>query len=245
MLYRDAYKAAGPALPGEMKYHLRDKGDARHGFSSIPLAWTDCRRHRRADPPGRQGGGWIATLILGVIGALLGGWIGGMVASVDYERVLQPAYVDPGRIMVPARARDLGLPSRTGGAAPSDSGRLICSLAVSGRRPLRGGGPLLALSTSTPAARAAPGANPAATPSPTTRRTRGNSAAGPPECPADQSSWTGSRSPCPGFLAQGAGRSGSACGPGPDEMPTRKVLPRRGLPERHGDERSHRSAEDR
>ncbi|MDN5754724.1 MAG: GlsB/YeaQ/YmgE family stress response membrane protein [Arthrobacter sp.] len=27
--------------------------------------------------PGRQGGGWIATLILGVIGAMLGGWIGG------------------------------------------------------------------------------------------------------------------------------------------------------------------------
>jgi uncharacterized membrane protein YeaQ/YmgE (transglycosylase-associated protein family) len=33
--------------------------------------------------PGRQGGGWIATLILGVIGALLGGWIGGMITSVD------------------------------------------------------------------------------------------------------------------------------------------------------------------
>lgn len=26
--------------------------------------------------PGRQGGGWIATLVLGVVGALLGGWIG-------------------------------------------------------------------------------------------------------------------------------------------------------------------------
>lgn len=29
--------------------------------------------------PGRQGGGWIATLILGVIGAALGGWIGSAV----------------------------------------------------------------------------------------------------------------------------------------------------------------------
>ncbi|MDN6177407.1 MAG: GlsB/YeaQ/YmgE family stress response membrane protein [Micrococcaceae bacterium] len=27
--------------------------------------------------PGRQGGGWIATLILAVIGAKQGGWIGG------------------------------------------------------------------------------------------------------------------------------------------------------------------------
>lgn len=26
--------------------------------------------------PGRQGGGWIATLVIGVIGALLGGFIG-------------------------------------------------------------------------------------------------------------------------------------------------------------------------
>lgn len=35
--------------------------------------------------PGKQGGGWISTLILGVIGALLGGWIGGMLGlgSVD------------------------------------------------------------------------------------------------------------------------------------------------------------------
>lgn len=33
--------------------------------------------------PGRQGGGWIATLILGVVGALLGGWIGGAVFGVD------------------------------------------------------------------------------------------------------------------------------------------------------------------
>jgi len=29
--------------------------------------------------PGRQGGGWLITLILGVVGALLGGWLGGMI----------------------------------------------------------------------------------------------------------------------------------------------------------------------
>ncbi|NUP60328.1 MAG: GlsB/YeaQ/YmgE family stress response membrane protein [Pseudarthrobacter sp.] len=29
--------------------------------------------------PGRQGGGWFVTLILGVVGALLGGWLGGMI----------------------------------------------------------------------------------------------------------------------------------------------------------------------
>ena len=28
--------------------------------------------------PGRQGGNWIATLVIGVVGALLGGWLGGL-----------------------------------------------------------------------------------------------------------------------------------------------------------------------
>ena len=35
--------------------------------------------------PGRQGGGWIATLVLGVIGALIGGWIGGAVFDIGYD----------------------------------------------------------------------------------------------------------------------------------------------------------------
>ncbi len=35
--------------------------------------------------PGRQGGGWLATLVLGVIGALIGGWIGGAVFNVGYD----------------------------------------------------------------------------------------------------------------------------------------------------------------
>ncbi|HEY8912968.1 GlsB/YeaQ/YmgE family stress response membrane protein [Lacisediminihabitans sp.] len=32
--------------------------------------------------PGRQGGGWIVTLLLGVVGALLGGWIGSAIFGV-------------------------------------------------------------------------------------------------------------------------------------------------------------------
>ena len=35
--------------------------------------------------PGRQGGGWLATLVLGVIGALIGGWIGGAVFGIGYD----------------------------------------------------------------------------------------------------------------------------------------------------------------
>ncbi len=35
--------------------------------------------------PGRQGGGWLATLLLGVIGALLGGWLGGLLFNANLE----------------------------------------------------------------------------------------------------------------------------------------------------------------
>ncbi|TFB55969.1 GlsB/YeaQ/YmgE family stress response membrane protein [Cryobacterium tagatosivorans] len=32
--------------------------------------------------PGRQGGGWLITLILGVIGAFVGGWLGSLLFNV-------------------------------------------------------------------------------------------------------------------------------------------------------------------
>ncbi len=35
--------------------------------------------------PGRQAGGWLATLLLGVVGALLGGWLGGLIFGVGLE----------------------------------------------------------------------------------------------------------------------------------------------------------------
>lgn len=35
--------------------------------------------------PGKQGGGWFVTLLLGVVGAILGGWLGGLLfgAKID------------------------------------------------------------------------------------------------------------------------------------------------------------------
>ena len=33
--------------------------------------------------PGKQGGGWFITLLLGVVGALLGGWLGGLLFRRD------------------------------------------------------------------------------------------------------------------------------------------------------------------
>jgi uncharacterized membrane protein YeaQ/YmgE (transglycosylase-associated protein family) len=35
--------------------------------------------------PGKQGGGWFMTLLLGVVGALLGGWLGGLLFGVDLQ----------------------------------------------------------------------------------------------------------------------------------------------------------------
>jgi len=35
--------------------------------------------------PGRQGGGWLVTLILGVVGALLGGFIGSALFGIGLE----------------------------------------------------------------------------------------------------------------------------------------------------------------
>ncbi|MCU1523555.1 MAG: GlsB/YeaQ/YmgE family stress response rane protein [Microbacteriaceae bacterium] len=35
--------------------------------------------------PGRQGGGWFVTLILGVVGALLGGWLGSAIFGIGLE----------------------------------------------------------------------------------------------------------------------------------------------------------------
>ncbi|MDC4232563.1 GlsB/YeaQ/YmgE family stress response membrane protein [Actinomyces sp. B33] len=35
--------------------------------------------------PGEQGGGWFVTMILGVVGAILGGWLGNMIFNVGLE----------------------------------------------------------------------------------------------------------------------------------------------------------------
>lgn len=37
--------------------------------------------------PGRIGGGWIATILLGIAGALVGGFLGGMLFNVNYNDI--------------------------------------------------------------------------------------------------------------------------------------------------------------
>lgn len=37
--------------------------------------------------PGKQGGGWFATMALGIVGALVGGWLGGLLFNVSYDAI--------------------------------------------------------------------------------------------------------------------------------------------------------------
>ena len=53
------------------------------GFIAFLLLGLIAGAIAKAILPGKQGGGWIATLLLGVVGALLGGWLGGLLFDVD------------------------------------------------------------------------------------------------------------------------------------------------------------------
>ncbi|KAB1656670.1 GlsB/YeaQ/YmgE family stress response membrane protein [Pseudoclavibacter chungangensis] len=53
------------------------------GFIAFLLLGLIAGAIAKAILPGKQGGGWIATLLLGVVGALLGGWLGGLLFGVD------------------------------------------------------------------------------------------------------------------------------------------------------------------
>ena len=37
--------------------------------------------------PGKQGGGWLITLLLGVVGALLGGFLGGLLFNAPLQDI--------------------------------------------------------------------------------------------------------------------------------------------------------------
>ena len=37
--------------------------------------------------PGKQGGGLLMTMILGIVGALLGGFLGGLIFNVSYSEI--------------------------------------------------------------------------------------------------------------------------------------------------------------
>lgn len=53
------------------------------GFLGFLLLGLIAGAIAKAILPGRQGGGWFATLLLGVVGALVGGWLGGLLFNAD------------------------------------------------------------------------------------------------------------------------------------------------------------------
>ncbi len=55
------------------------------GFLAFILLGLIAGAIAKAILPGKQAGGWIATLILGVVGALLGGWIGSALFNAPLE----------------------------------------------------------------------------------------------------------------------------------------------------------------
>lgn len=56
------------------------------GFLAFLLLGLIAGAIAKAILPGRQGGGWIATLLLGVVGAMLGGWLGSMLFGADMNQ---------------------------------------------------------------------------------------------------------------------------------------------------------------
>jgi uncharacterized membrane protein YeaQ/YmgE (transglycosylase-associated protein family) len=54
------------------------KGDYTMGFLGFLLLGLIAGAIAKLILPGKQGGGWFVTLILGVVGAILGGWLGGL-----------------------------------------------------------------------------------------------------------------------------------------------------------------------
>ena len=55
------------------------------GFLGFLLLGLIAGAIAKAILPGEQGGGWFVTLILGVVGAMLGGWLGGVLFNAPLE----------------------------------------------------------------------------------------------------------------------------------------------------------------
>ncbi|HMS38388.1 MAG TPA: GlsB/YeaQ/YmgE family stress response membrane protein [Arachnia sp.] len=55
------------------------------GFLGFLLLGLIAGAIAKAILPGEQGGGWLATMILGVVGALVGGWLGSLLFNAPLE----------------------------------------------------------------------------------------------------------------------------------------------------------------
>src|SRR5690606_20351317 len=61
------------------------KGDYIMGFLAFLLLGLIAGAIAKLILPGKQGGGWFVTLLLGVVGAILGGWIGSALFGVGVD----------------------------------------------------------------------------------------------------------------------------------------------------------------
>src|SRR6476469_1994776 len=55
------------------------EGPIKMGFFAFLILGLIAGAIAKAILPGRQGGGWVVTMVLGVVGAILGGWIGSLI----------------------------------------------------------------------------------------------------------------------------------------------------------------------
>lgn len=55
------------------------------GFLAFLLLGLIAGAIAKAILPGKQAGGWLMTLVLGVLGALLGGWLGSVLFGTGLE----------------------------------------------------------------------------------------------------------------------------------------------------------------
>ncbi len=55
------------------------------GFLAFLLLGLIAGAIAKAILPGKQAGGWLMTLVLGVLGALLGGWLGSLLFGTGLE----------------------------------------------------------------------------------------------------------------------------------------------------------------
>ena len=55
------------------------------GFLSFLLLGLIAGAIAKVIMPGKQGGGWVATLVLGVISAVVGGWLGSLLFNAKID----------------------------------------------------------------------------------------------------------------------------------------------------------------
>src|SRR3954452_18729337 len=65
--------------------NTRPPGGTPMGFIAFIILGLIAGAIARAIIPGRQRGGWFITLLLGVLGALLGGWLGSVLFNAPLE----------------------------------------------------------------------------------------------------------------------------------------------------------------